>query len=66
MIAWIGFKNIVDNKSYKSIKNVFIIAVMLLIGLGGVTLTLGSVVISSLTLSAFVGIFLNIVLNYKK
>ena len=65
MIAWVGFNNIINSKSHKSLKNLIIIAVMLIIGLGGFTLTLGSVVISSLTLSALVGITLNIILNIK-
>ena len=61
MIAWIGVRNIVDNKSYKSIKNVIIIALMLIVGLGGFTLTIGAVTFSSLTLCAFLGIFLNLI-----
>jgi uracil permease len=65
MIAWVGFNNIINSKSHKSLRNLIIIAVMLIIGLGGFTLTLGSVVISSLTLSALVGIALNILLNFK-
>ena len=63
MIAWIGVKNIKDNKSYKSIKNIVVIISMLAIGLGGVTLTIGSVVLSSLALSAIVGIIINYILN---
>lgn len=66
MIAWVGFNNIINSKSHKSLKNLVIIAVMLIIGLGGFTLTLGSVVISSLTLCALVGITLNIIFNIKK
>lgn len=63
MIAWIGVKNIKDNKSYKSIKNIVVIILMLAIGLGGVTLTIGSVVLSSLALSAILGIIINYILN---
>lgn len=63
MIAWIGVKNIKDNKSYKSIKNIVVIISMLAIGLGGLTLTIGSVVLSSLALSAIVGIIINYILN---
>ena len=63
MIAWVGFKNIKDNKSYKSIKNLVIIILMLVIGLGGVTLTIGSVTLSSLTLSAIIGITINYIAN---
>lgn len=63
MIAWVGFKNIKDNKSYKSIKNLVIIILMLVIGLGGVTLTIGSVTLSSLALSAIIGITVNYIAN---
>ena len=65
MISWVGFKSIKDNKSYKSIKNLIIIAVMLIIGLGNITLTIGVVTLSSLALSAIVGVILNLVLNHK-
>ena len=61
MIAWIGVRNIVDTKSYKSVKNVIIVALMLVVGLGGFTLTIGAVTFSSLTLCAFLGIFLNLI-----
>ena len=63
MIAWVGFKNIKDNKSYESIKNLVIIILMLAIGLGGVTLTIGSVTLSSLALSAIIGITINYIAN---
>ena len=63
MIAWVGFKNIKDNKSYKSIKNLVIITLMLVIGLGGFTLTIGSVTLSSLALSAIIGITINYIAN---
>ena len=63
MIAWVGFKSIKDSKSYKSIKNIVIIIIMLAIGLGGVTLTIGSVVLSSLALSAIVGIIINLIVD---
>ena len=65
MISWIGLKNIVDSKSYKSVKNLIIIAVMLVIGLGGFTLTIGSITFSSLAYAGIVGILLNLVLNFK-
>ena len=61
MIAWIGVRNIVDAKSYKSVKNVIIVALMLVVGLGGFTLSIGAVTFSSLTLCAFLGIFLNLI-----
>ena len=65
MIAWIGVKNIRDNKSYKSIKKLIVIAVILIVGLSGFTITLGSIAISGLALAVIVGVILNLVLNHK-
>lgn len=66
MIAYIGFKNIKDNKSYKSIKNLIVIATILIVGLSGVAITIGTIAISGLTLSIVIGVILNIILNYKE
>lgn len=66
MIAYIGFKNIKDNKSYKSIKNLIVIATILIVGLSGVAITIGTIAISGLTLSIIIGVILNIILNYKE
>ena len=65
MIAWIGVKNIKDNKSYKSIKKLIVIAVILIVGLSGFTITLGSIAISGLALAVIVGVILNLALNHK-
>lgn len=66
MIAYIGFKNIKDNKSYESIKNLIVIAIILIVGLGGFTITIGGIAISGLTLSIIIGVILNIILNHKE
>ena len=66
MIAFIGVKNIKDNKAYKSIKNIIVIAVILIVGLSGFALTIGNVSISGLALAVIVGVVLNIILNYKE
>ena len=68
MIAWIGVKNIKDNESYRNIKNVIVIAVMLVIGLGSliglnISLPLGIVTLSGLSLAGVVGILLNAILT---
>lgn len=67
MIAWIGVKNIKDNKSYTSIYKLPVIIVMLLIGLGNLvglnfSIALGSVTLSGLSLAGIVGILLNAIL----
>lgn len=66
MIAYIGFKNIKDNKSYKSIKNLIVIAIILIVGLGGFTITIGGIAISGLALSIIAGVILNVILNHKE
>lgn len=68
MISWIGVKNIKDNKSYKSIKNVIVILIMLFIGLGSliginICLPLGITTLSGLSLAGVVGILLNAILT---
>lgn len=68
MISWIGVKNIKDNKSYKSIKNIIVIAIMLFIGLGSliginICLPLGITTLSGLSLAGVVGISLNAILT---
>jgi uracil permease len=68
MISWIGVKNIKDNKSYKSIKNIIVIAIMLFIGLGSliginICLPLGITTLSGLSLAGVVGILLNAILT---
>lgn len=67
MIGFIGVKNIKDSESYKSIKNIIVITVMLLIGLGNLvglnfSIALGSVTLSGLSLAGIVGILLNAIL----
>jgi uracil permease len=68
MIAFIGVKNIRDNKSYKNWKNVIVIITMLVIGLGSliglnISLPLGVVTLSGLSLAGVVGILLNAILT---
>ena len=67
MIAFIGAKNIKDSKSYKNISKVIVIIVMLIIGLGSliginISLSLGVVTLSGLSLAGVVGIILNAIL----
>ena len=68
MISFIGVKNIKDNESYRSVKNIIVIIVMLIIGLGNliglnITLPLGVVTLSGLSLAGVVGILLNAILT---
>ena len=68
MISWIGVKNIKDNKSHASLSKLIVIIVMLFIGLGnliGVNLSIaiGSVTLSGLSLAGIVGIVLNAIIT---
>lgn len=67
MITFIGIKNIKDSKSYKNLSKVIVILVMLVIGLGSliginISLPLGVVTLSGLSLAGVVGIILNAIL----
>lgn len=67
MITFIGVKNIKDSESYKNISKVIVILVMLVIGLGSlvginISLPLGVVTLSGLSLAGVVGIILNAIL----
>ena len=72
MIAWIGVKNIKDNKSYLDPTKLAVIIVMLFIGLGNLigmnfSLAIGSVTLSGLSLAGVIGIMLNaIIMKLKK
>lgn len=65
MIAFIGVKNIKDN-AQKTWKNMLIAVVILVIGLGGFSVTFGAVTLSGLSLGGIVGIILNLILNGKQ
>ena len=67
MITFIGVKNIKDSKSYKNESKRIVILVMLVIGLGSlvginISLSLGIVTLSGLSLAGVVGIILNAIL----
>ena len=63
MIAGQGLKTFVDGKvNFTDNRNLIIAGVVLVIGLGGVHLAIGSVTISSVALATFVGIMLNLIL----
>lgn len=59
MIAAIGIKTLVSNNVKVDGKNLVIIAVMLVLGIGGASLGLGPVVFSGIGLAALAGLILN-------
>lgn len=65
-IASIGIKNMVENRiNLNSNKNLIIIAVILVTGVGGATFNIGQFSLAGIGLSGIVGVLLNIVLPDK-
>ena len=63
VIASNGLRVLIDNQiDFSKQRNLIIASAMLVIGLGGAVLPLGGLVLSGTALSAFVGVFLNLLL----
>lgn len=63
MIATIGIRTLVESQTdLKISRNLVIVATIIVLGLGGATLTLGRVEFSSLALAALAGVILNVIL----
>lgn len=67
MIAAVGLRNLVENKvDFRKSRNLYIAAVMLVLGLGGATIRISETAqISGVALAAVLGIILNVVLPEK-
>ncbi|MFA7565949.1 MAG: solute carrier family 23 protein [Alkalispirochaeta sp.] len=66
MISAIGIRNMVDAQvDMDKPASLIIVAVMLVLGLGGAELTIGTATFSGLALAAVVGILLNIIINFQ-
>ena len=65
MIAFVGVKNIKDNAK-RTWQNALVSVVILIIGLGGFSVTFGAVTLSGLSLAGIIGIILNVILNFKE
>ncbi len=63
MIATTGLRVLVENKVQFSSKNMMIISIMLICGIGGASLSLGSFTLQGLGLAGVIGILLNAVLK---
>ena len=67
MIASIGFKTIAQEKvDLNNNRNILIMSIVLVIGLGGVVLNIKGIEFSSLSIAAFVGIVLNKIIPEKE
>lgn len=65
-IAVNGLKVLVNNRiDFENSKNIIIVSVMLVIGLGGASIVIGSITMSGMSLAAIIGVILNIVLNLE-
>ena len=58
-IQSVGIKTLVENKVQVDGKNLIIISIMLVIGIGGATISLGNQVFQGLGLQALIGLLLN-------
>ncbi len=65
MIAFVGVKNIKDNAK-RTWQNALVSIAILIIGLGGFSVTFGAVTLSGLSLAGIIGIILNVILNFKE
>jgi uracil permease len=64
-IAVSGLK-MVQKVDLEQNKNVFTVSVILIAGIGGLTLSFGSINITSIACALILGILVNVVLNLKK
>ncbi|MEG0766657.1 MAG: solute carrier family 23 protein, partial [Clostridia bacterium] len=63
MIAAVGLRTLIENKvDFKESRNLLIVSIMLVLGLGGATISFGNLTFSGTALAAVLGIVLNKVL----
>jgi len=66
LISSNGIKSLVqEDTDFKDFKNMFIVAVMLIIGVGGTVIDIAGVQFSSLAVSALIGVMMNVAFNWK-
>ena len=67
MIASVGIRTLVNDKvNLTNSKNLSIVSLMLILGLGGATITFGNVEFKGVALAAIVGLIANIIIPNKK
>ncbi|AKI96530.1 uracil-xanthine permease family protein [Kosmotoga pacifica] len=66
MIATVGLKSLVSNRVKLDGRNLILVSVMLVFGLGGAKLSIGSFALEGLGLAALVGLILNALFTYTK
>jgi uracil permease len=64
-IAVSGLK-MIQKVNLEDNKNLFVVSVILISGIGGLTLTFGKVTITSIACALIFGILVNIIVNLKK
>lgn len=66
-IATVGINTLVKNKTdLSNSRNIVIVSLILILGIGGAEMTCGTITIGGIGLSAIVGVLLNLVLPQKK
>ena len=66
-IASVGINNLVKNKvDLGNTRNLVIVSLILILGIGGAELTFGNFTIGGIGLSALVGVILNLILPQNK
>lgn len=66
MIAAVGLKTLIDNKVNVDGKNLIIIAVMIVTGLGGAKISIGNFELEGIGLAAIIGLLLNLIFQLTK
>lgn len=66
LISSNGIKSLVQEETdFKDFKNMFVVAVMLVIGAGGTVIDIGGIQFSSLAVAALIGVIMNMSFNWK-
>jgi len=66
MIAAVGLKTLIDNKVKVDGKNLIIIAIMLVVSLGGAKINIGNFELEGIGLAAITGLILNLIFQFTK
>src|SRR5690554_4389447 len=67
MIAATGINNMIHNKTDMSnTRNLIIVSLILIIGIGGAVLTIGNISMTGISLSALLGVILNLIIPQTK
>ena len=67
MIAFSGLNTLIKSGiGYNDTSKVMVICAVLTVGIGGISLVLGPVTFSGVSLAMIIGVLMNLILNYNK